>query len=192
MMLAPTGIYRRFVASTRAVAAIEFAAIVPVLLVLFLTSFDAGNGIAAYMKVRAATYTLAAITNQYTTISTTDMTSVTGATATVLAPYTGTTVVVLTQIKATSAAAASVSWSYSPTSGQALTQGNPVTNLPTNFAQNTCNNTYPCYIIWAQVSYTFVPTFTYFMSNSLTFSDSLYATPRSSECIQYNGTPSSC
>ncbi len=68
MMRAPVRLYRRFIASTRGVAAIEFAMILPVLLILFLGSFDAGRAIAIYMKVRSASYALAAITNQYTTI----------------------------------------------------------------------------------------------------------------------------
>ena len=39
-------VYRRFIASTRGVAAIEFAMILPVMLILLLATFDAGNGIA--------------------------------------------------------------------------------------------------------------------------------------------------
>ena len=65
MMTALPGNIRRFIGSNRAVAALEFAMIMPVLLLLFLGSFDAGNAIVVYAKVRAATYSLAAITNQY-------------------------------------------------------------------------------------------------------------------------------
>jgi Flp pilus assembly protein TadG len=186
--------YRRFIASTRGVAAIEFAMIMPVLLLLFLGSFDGGRAIAIYMKVRSATYTLAAITNQYATMQTTDMTAVTGATGAVLAPYSSTpTVVVISQIQATSATAAKVSWSYSPTAGKALTQGASFNSLPTNFANNTCGGKYTaCYLIFAQVSYTYTPSFGYFVTGPITLSDSLYATPRSTECIQYNSVPSAC
>ena len=60
-------LYRRFIASTRGVVAIEFAAILPVLLLMLLATFDGGNAIAVYMKVRAATYVLASVTNQYST-----------------------------------------------------------------------------------------------------------------------------
>ena len=42
MMTLP-GEVRRFIDSKRAVAALEFAMIMPVLLLLFLGSFDAGN-----------------------------------------------------------------------------------------------------------------------------------------------------
>lgn len=60
-------LYRRFIASTRGVVAIEFAAILPVLLIILLATFDGGRAIVAYMKVRAATYVLASVTNQYST-----------------------------------------------------------------------------------------------------------------------------
>ena len=114
-MMRRLGIFRRFVASTRGVAAIEFAIIMPVLLIMLLATFDAGRAIAIYMKVRAATYTLAAITNQYSMsapIQSTDMTAITGATAAVLAPYpSAPAAVTITQIKQTTSTQATVNWS---------------------------------------------------------------------------------
>jgi Flp pilus assembly protein TadG len=200
MMTALPSTVRRFVDSNRAVAALEFAMIMPVLLLMFLGTFDVGNAISVYTKVRAATYALAAITNQYgdgtnpnySPISTTIMSQITGATTAILAPYPslGTTVIV-SQIKANSATAAVVSWSYA-VNGTALTPNAPYTNLPTNFAANTCSGTYPCYAIFAQVSYSFSPMFGAFLTGPMTLSDSLYTTPRVSKCVQYNGTPSSC
>jgi Flp pilus assembly protein TadG len=196
MMPAQANSFRRFVAATRGVAAVEFAMIMPALLLLFLGSYDAGNGIAVYMKVRTATFSLAAITNQYGTgnsaIGSTDMTAITGATAAVLAPYSSTpTVVIISQIKATSNTNATVSWSYS-VNGTALTQGATFNGLPSNFAENSCGGSYPCYAIYAQVSYTYTPMFGSFMTGPITLSDSLFTTPRVSTCVQYNSVPSSC
>lgn len=195
MMLRRCKICRRFFASTRGLAAIEFAMILPVLVILFLSSFDAATGIAVYMKVRSATYSLAAITNQYGTgnaaISPTTMTGITSAVGDVLAPYSSTpTVIVISQIKATSATQAVVSWSYT-VNGTALTAGS-VYSLPTNFAQNSCGGSYPCYLILASVIYTYTPEFGVYMTGPINLSDSLYVTPRVSACVQYNGVPSSC
>ena len=183
-----SGICRRFVASTRAVAAIEFAIIMPVLLIMLLATFDAGRAIAIYMKVRAATYTLAAITNQYskvTPIQATDMQAITGATAAVLAPYPSTpATVTITQIKQTTSSQARVSWSYSR-NGTAYTAGTTWARIPTGLTTSNACNSYPCYLIFAEVQYTFTPSFGYFITGTLNFSDNLYATPRSSLCIPY-------
>jgi Flp pilus assembly protein TadG len=189
MMRAPARIYRlyrRFCALTRGVAAIELGMILPVLAILFLGSFDGGRAIAIYMKVRSATYTLGAIANQYETIQASDMTSITGATSVVLAPYSSSPVVVtISQIAISSKGVTTVAWSYSQ-GGTARTQGASIT-IPSNIktlATPSGSGTFN-YLIFAEVSYTFTPMFGYFTSGSINFSDNLYVTPRSSSCIAY-------
>jgi len=190
MMSRLFSIYRSFIASTRGVAAIEFAMILPVLLIALLATFDGGNAIAVYMKVRSATYTLAAITNQYsitTPIQSTDMTAITGATSAVLSPYSSASIVVVISqlaISAPSKTTATVDWSAT-LNGAPLGVGTAVT-LPGTIANstNTCS-TYPCYLIYAQVSYKFTPMFGYFAQGGITLSDSEFVTPRSSVCIPY-------
>ncbi|MGA7788001.1 MAG: TadE/TadG family type IV pilus assembly protein [Xanthobacteraceae bacterium] len=174
-------LYRRFATSTRGVAAIEFAMIVPVLATMFLASFDGGRAIAIYLKVRAATYALDAIANQYKTIAASDMTNIVGATAAVLSPYSSTpAIVTISQIAVNSSTSATVAWSYSP-SGTALTQGASVT-LPANLS--TCGS-YPCYLIYGKVNYAYTPLFGYFTTSAINLSDALYTTPRSSACVVY-------
>ena len=160
-------------------AAVEFAMILPVMATIFLATFDGGRAVATYMKVRAATYALAAITNQYSTIqSTTVMSSITGATSVIMAPYSSTpAIITISQIAISSTGKATVSWSYSQ-GGTALSQGSTVT-VPTNLDVDST------YLIFAQVSYKFTPVFGYFGSGGITFSDNLYVTPRVSNCINY-------
>jgi Flp pilus assembly protein TadG len=189
-MPGPVRLYRRFIASTRGVAAIEFAAILPVLVVMLLATFDGGNAIAVYMKMRYATYVLASVTNQYSTampIQAANMTGIMSATTAVLAPYSSTPLAaVISELKITAAKAttATVRWSATQ-NGTALAAGATV-NLPTGISAstNTCG-TYPCYLILAQVSYTFTPLFGYFAKGGITLSDTVYATPRSSQCVPY-------
>lgn len=200
-MRALTTLCRRFAASTHGIAAVEFAMIVPVLLVLLLASFDAGRAISVYMKVRAATFTLASITNQYSTstngIATADMTAITGSSSAVLAPFSSSGVVEkITQIKATSLTAATVSWSYS-LNGTAYSSGAAWT-LPSQFrtmngaiSGSACNS-FPCYYILAEVAYTYTPVFGKFITGPITLNDSVYVTPRSSVCVQYNSVPATC
>jgi Flp pilus assembly protein TadG len=182
--------YRSFIASTRGVAAIEFAMILPVLSIMLLATFDGGNAIAVYMKVRSATFAMAAIANQYTKntpIQAADMTAITGATSQMLAPYSSSpVVVVISQVYVTAAGntTATVDWSAT-LGGTALAKGSSVT-LPAAIASstNTCYPSYPCYLIYSQVSYTYTPLFGAF-GTVLTLSDSEYVTPRSSLCVPY-------
>jgi Flp pilus assembly protein TadG len=178
--------FHRFVASTRGVAAIEFAMIMPVMLILLLASFDAGRALAIYIKVRSATYTLDAITNQYTTIHDTDMTAILGATSVVLSPYSSSPIVVViseVSVSAINQSAATVVWSNT-LNGTARAVGSNV-NLPSSLNtnnNNTCNS-YPCYLIFGEVTYAYTPSFGYFATGGITLADSLYAAPRSSISI---------
>lgn len=109
-----------------------------------------------------------------------------------MAPFpSSSTVVTISQIKATSNTKATVSWSYS-VNGTALTTGAMYSGLPSNIAKDACNKTYPCYFILSQVQYPFTPMFGSYLTGTLMLSDSLFVTPRSSECIQYNSIPSTC
>jgi Flp pilus assembly protein TadG len=188
-MMALPKLVRRFRRSRRGVAAIEFALVLPVLLLLFLGSFDAGNAIAVYMKVRSAAFTMGAIANQFNNgndpIQATDMTALTGATAQVMSPYSSTAIVAtISQIKATSATNAIVSWSYS-LNGTAHTVGTSWNSLPSQLTTTNSCNSYPCYLIFSEVSYTYTPSFGYFLTGAISLSDNLYVTPRSSVCVAY-------
>ena len=189
-MPGPLKAYRGFIASTRGVAAIEFAAILPVLLIMLLATFDGGNAIGAYMKVRAATYVLASVTNQYSTavpIQSANMTGIMSATTAVLAPYSSTPLAAVISeltISKKKATTATVRWSATQ-NGTALAAGASVT-LPSGISKSTDTcGTYPCYLILAQVSYTYTPLFGYFGSGGIKLSDTEYVTPRSSTCIPY-------
>jgi len=185
MMLRLTRTCRRFAASTRGVAALEFAMVLPVLAVIFLSTFDGGRGLAAYMKVRAATYALAEITNQYATIQSSDMTAILGASSVVMAPYNSATpVVTISQIKINSSGVAKIEWSANQ-GGTARTVNSTVT-VPTSLNVNSS------YLIFAEVSYTYTPLFGFFGSSGITLSDNLYVTPRSVSCIVYVPQSSTC
>jgi Flp pilus assembly protein TadG len=185
MMIRLARISRRFAASTRGVAAIEFAMVLPVLAVIFLATIDGGRALAAYMKVRAATYALGAIANQYATIQATDMTAILGASSVVMAPYNSATpAVTISQIKINGSGVAKIEWSATQ-GGTARTVGSTMT-VPTGVNANSS------YLIFAEVSYTYSPLFGFFGSGGLTLSDNLYTTPRSVSCIVYIPQSTTC
>src|ERR1700761_6892314 len=109
--------------STSGVAGIEFAMVCPILAVMCLAVVDGGNGLATYMKLRTTAYSIAAITNQYSTVASTDLQSIMAATSSIMAPYDATPLAVtVTQIWINSKSKAKVNWSYSQ-GGTALTAG---------------------------------------------------------------------
>ena len=165
-------LFRRFNSSNSAVSGIEFAMILPILLLLLLGFYDAGTAVAIYTKTRFATSTLAQLNNQYSTIHDSDMSWILGATSTVLAPYSSTPVVSsVSQIAISATGAATVSWSTT------LAAGANFPSLPAALAIPSS------YLIYAQVRYTFTPSFAYFVSGPITLSDSLYVSPRNSASI---------
>jgi Flp pilus assembly protein TadG len=167
--------YRRFIGSTCGIAGIEFGFILPILVLLLLAFYDAGMALSIYTKTRFATATLAQITNQYNNTSTpihdADMTAILGATGAVLAPFSGTpSTSNVSQIAISASGAATVSWSTNLTAGSSFP-------LPTALAIPSS------YLIYATVSYTFTPTFSYFLSGPITLSDSIYVSPRNSASV---------
>jgi Flp pilus assembly protein TadG len=189
-------VFRRFFASTRGVAAIEFSFLFPILLILLLAGIDGGRAIAISMKVRSAAYAVDAIANQYSSIYDADLANILCATSSVLAPYSTTPLAItLSQIKINSSGHARVSWSDTQ-NGTAHTQGSNIT-IPsqltnTSAPNNTCAS-YPCYVLLAEVSYTYTPMFGHYITGPITLSDKVYVTPRDVVCVQRNGTvPASC
>jgi Flp pilus assembly protein TadG len=184
-MLRTPRILQRFRSSTRGVAAIEFAAIMPVLAIIFLATFDGGQAIATYMKVRAATYALASISNQYVTIASTDMSSILGATSVIMAPYnTATPSVTISQITISNKGKATIEWSAN--------QGGTARTVTSTISPPSAMVVNSSYLILAEVSNKFTPLFGFFGSGGITFSDNLYVTPRSVSCIVYTPQSSSC
>jgi Flp pilus assembly protein TadG len=177
---------RLFAAAKQGVAAVEFALILPILVVILLATFDGGRAIAAYMKMRAATYALASITNQYSTIQLVDMTSILGATSVVMAPYSsGTPAVKISQVKINNSGVSTIEWSAA--------QGTTARSAGSSISPPSAMIVNSSYLILAEVSYTYVPVFGFFGSSTgITFTDSLYVTPRSVSCIIYIPQSGTC
>ena len=186
MMLRAVAIVRRFLVSTRAVAAVEFALLIPMMLVLLLASIDAGRALAIYVKVRSASYTVDAVSNQYTIIHDSDMQQILGAAAVILSLYpTSPVSVVVSQVSVDDKGNGTVSWSDA-LNGTARAVNSSVTvppSLASSKPPNNACNSYPCFFILGEVRYTYSPMFGYFITGPITLSDSMYVTPRSATSI---------
>ncbi|NDU79348.1 pilus assembly protein, partial [Actinomadura sp. DSM 109109] len=64
---------RRLFRDERGIALVEFALSVPLLLLMFIGSYQLTDAISAYRKVTTATRAIADLSSQYTTVSNSDL-----------------------------------------------------------------------------------------------------------------------
>ena len=155
----------------RGVGAIEFAVLLPLFLVLFLGTFEVGQGIAINLNNSLAARTVADLASQYTNIYNADMTNILGASTTVMAPYpTQPFSVTVSEVTVDANGNATVTWSDA-LNGTARAVGASVT-LPAGM--NTPNTS----LIWGETKYVYTPSFGYVLTGSVTLSSQIFMSPR--------------
>ena len=167
-----------FLTDCRAIAATEFAVIVPIMLVMFFGTVEMSNGVAVYRKVTLMAHTLSDLTSQSVSVQDSDLTNFFAASTGIMTPYSTTSLSqTITELWINPGLQARVQWSSGP---QALTAGS-VVSIPSQL--KTANT----YVIYSQVSYVYTPVVGYVMSKSgVTLSDSVYTRPRQSTCVLYD------
>jgi Flp pilus assembly protein TadG len=183
-----------------AVAATEFAVIVPIMLVMFFGTVELSSGVAVDRKVTLVARTLSDLTSQSPSVADTNLTNFFYASGSILTPYPPTptkgTISELyvnpTTLKAT------VEWSRSATinaAGAVVLGAGRATG--TTVAIPTALLVTGTYLIFSEVSYLYTPAVGYVMSQAgVTLSDVAYTRPRQSACVIYPtppaGTSSPC
>src|SRR6202048_226029 len=144
----------------RGVSAVEFATVLPFMLIAYLGSVEGGNGINAKVRVAQTTRTVADLATQYFTIKNADMTGILSASSAVMAPYsTSPLVITLSEVTTDASGNATVTWSDS-LNGTARPVGQTVT-LPTAIRTPSVS------FIWAEVTYAYRPNLGYVMTGTL-------------------------
>jgi Flp pilus assembly protein TadG len=174
---APSTRWSRWRADRRGVAAIEFALVIPFLLVLYFGGYQVTQAVGAYRKLTDASVELANVTAQYTTMSCTDFSNVMNASSQIMSPYPTTNMnIVISQIATNSSNVAKVQWSQASSGATALVVNSTVT-LPAGLS--TANS----YYILTQTTYTWVPAITSSFVRNIPMSNQLYIIPRNSASI---------
>ena len=167
---------RDFARGSGGAAAIEFAALLPFMLAVYLGGVEVSDGIAIDRKVAITTRAVADLASQYTVIYDADMSNILGATTAIIAPYPpGPLAVTISEITTNAGGQSTVTWSNT-LNGTALTVGQAVT-LPGTLA--IPNST----VIWGQVSYAYTPTLGYVLTGTWNISDQMFMSPRDSSSI---------
>jgi Flp pilus assembly protein TadG len=185
-----------------AVAATEFAVIVPLMLVLFFGTVEFSSGVAVDRKVTMIARTLSDLTSQappptpttpYSIVNDAYLQNVFTASIAILTPYPSTPVnTTISEIYVDLNKVATIKWSKAATVSTGASQatlaassrnaGDVVTTLvpPALLVKQT-------YLLFSEVSYRYTPTIGYVMSPSgVMLGDVAYTRPRQVTCVYYN------
>ena len=172
---------RRFADDRRGIAATEFALLLPMMLVIFVGVTEVGQAISISRKVTITVRTVTDLVTQYSALSSTDMTSLLGAAAQVMAPYPSTNLTVtVSEISTNSSSNATVTWSSS-LNGTAYATGTKVT-LPSGLTLPNIS------VIWGQVQYAYTPVLGDKIIGTTMLSDQIYMNPRLCTAINYGSS----
>jgi Flp pilus assembly protein TadG len=160
-----------FLRDQRAVSAVEFGFLLPVMVTLYLGTVEVSRGIWAKRNVTLTAHALADLTSQYTTVHDQDLSNILAAGSAIIAPFATTSLKeTVSELTLDSSGNATVTWSGT-LNGTALAVGSSV-SIPSGLkVPNT-------YLILAQVSYNYDPTFGYVLTKTITLSDQSYMSPR--------------
>ncbi|MGO9004975.1 MAG: TadE/TadG family type IV pilus assembly protein [Beijerinckiaceae bacterium] len=163
-------------------AAVEFALVLPFMLVLLLGGIEISNAVSVSRKVTLTAHTVADLVTQNTstTLTSSQMSNILAATSAIMAPYSNNHLTFsVTEVQTNASSVATVCWSTS----SSIAVGSKVT-LPTSLQQPNQ------YYIWGQAQYTYTPSLGYKLTGPINIYDQIYLNPRLSPNIPYNG--SSC
>jgi Flp pilus assembly protein TadG len=158
------------------IAALEFAIVLPLMVLLYVGGVEVGDAIAIDYKTTITARDVADLATQYVSINNPTMTSILGASSAIIAPYSsGNIVVTVSEVSVDAAGNATVTWSDS-LNGTPHPIGLSVT-LPT--AIDTPSTT----LIWGEVTYSYTPWFGQVLTGTYAIYENIFLYPRLSNSI---------
>lgn len=167
---------RRFRGDERAVSAVEFALILPVLIVLYLGGVELSHTISVDRKVTAVASAVGDLVAQASSIDNAEMNHIFTAATAIMAPYTVAPLKMVVSSVEISSKGNKVLWSDGyHASGRAV--GSAVT-LPAGVRIEGTT------LIMSEVDYTYTPTLGQIFTDSIKLSDTFYLRPRSVDKVE--------
>lgn len=169
----------RFLRDRDANAAVEFAFIVPLMLVLFFGTVEFSSGVAAQRKVVLATRNLSDLVSQSSAVTDTDLTNYNETSRAIMNPYlTSDYQARVTELYIDpTTKIGQVKWSKG-FNGKAAMTG--------TMAVPTALQVGGTYVIYGEVNYKYVPAVGYVMAKTgVPMSENTYTRPRQSTCVTY-------
>jgi Flp pilus assembly protein TadG len=182
-----SSLLRRFARERDGVAAVEFAIILPFMLLLYIGSVELGEGYQIQYQVTETARTVTDLTSQYINLNSSTMSSILNASSTIVSPYSSSSMIVTVsqvQVKAAATTGTVYQWSCS-LNGTARSVGSSVT-LPSNLQAPTTT----IYLVYGEVTYPYNPSLGGGISGTITMNQTAWFYPRLVSSISWNG--SSC
>lgn len=175
-----------FVADRRGVSAVEFALILPILLILFFGTAEITQGVTIYRKVTVTARSLADLVARTTTVTNNDMSDIFKAATSVVAPFDASSLqIVVSSVAIDANGNATIAWS----DAQNATPHAKNSNVALPSGLNVPNRS----LIWAEVKYTYTPAVlvsiplgggqSFVISGPKNLSDQIYMSPRLSDSV---------
>jgi Flp pilus assembly protein TadG len=175
---------RRFVADRRGSSVVEFAILLPLMLVMYFGSIQVTDAISADRQVTLVASTVAEITSQFNAgVMTSDVNNILGAASAVLAPFSvNNATVTLSSVCIDSTGKATILWSQSLNGTQ---RSGTVTNLiPAALLVPSTS------VIWGEATFNYRPTVGWVITGTVPMSEQIFLRPRQSPSISLNKGPS--
>jgi Flp pilus assembly protein TadG len=191
---------RRLATDNRGVSAIEFAVLLPFMILLYIGGVEISQAVAAYRKTTIIAHTVADLVAQTATptIGASDVSTALSAAGAIVTPFSASNLsVVVTQICVDPKGNAYVNWSQATPSSSAHAAGTQLTTLPSTLISQsmwgscaanpaaTPTATGSC-LIWGETTYAYAPQLGYAITGTLNMYDQLYLAPRLNPCLSYN------
>jgi Flp pilus assembly protein TadG len=161
----------------RGVAAVEFAIVLPFMLLLYIGGVELGDGMAIKVKVTDTAHIIADLVTQNSTVNQASLNCILNASSATIAPYASSKLIVtVSEVSTDASGVAKVAWSQS-LNGTARPVGQPVT-LPSSLTGQASIS-----MILGEVSYAYTPNLGYTITGTMNLADSYFLYPRNSPSI---------
>jgi Flp pilus assembly protein TadG len=169
----------RFAADRRGSSAVEFALLLPLMLVMYFGSIQITDAISADRQVTLVASTVAEITSQYITVSSTDVSNILAAASSVLTPFPlANAQVTLSSVLIDANGKATVDWSATLNGTQR--SGTVTGSIP---AALLIPNTS---VIWGEATYNYKPAIGWVVTGTIPMYDQIFLRPRQSSNVVHS------
>jgi Flp pilus assembly protein TadG len=168
--------FARFARDRRAMTAVEFALLLPLMITLYLAGAEITQAITIKRKATIVARTIGDLVAQDNSITNAEMSTILGAASAVVSPYpSGPLKIIVSSLAIDGNGIAKVAWSEAYQTA-ARTVNSTVTLPPGLNAANTS-------LVWAESSYNYTPAVGYMITGSMELRDQVYLRPRLSTSI---------